>query len=126
MVKEANEGLPVTWRQLCCHGTVSALALLLETWGLGPFRLLFIPSVFFIWSCGFSNVFQQLEEARQLHRCVEKEFRHRNEEMAQAVQKQQELLERLKQESAAKDGLTLELHTAEGEWLLCEQTEASK
>nr|XP_048307392.1 pericentrin isoform X2 [Myodes glareolus] len=57
---------------------------------------------------------KQLEEARQLHRCVEKEFRHRNEEMAQAVQKQQELLERLKQESAAKDGLTLELHTAEG------------
>lgn len=36
--------------------------------------------------------------------------------MAQAVQKQQELLERLRQESAAKDGLTLELHTAEGEW----------
>ncbi|XP_038197704.1 pericentrin isoform X2 [Arvicola amphibius] len=57
---------------------------------------------------------KQLEEARQLHRCVEKEFRHRNEEMAQAVQKQQELLERLRQESAAKDGLTLELHTAEG------------
>lgn len=57
---------------------------------------------------------KQLEEARQLHRCVEKEFRHRNEEMVQAVQKQQELLERLRQESAAKDGLTLELHTAEG------------
>ncbi|XP_013206649.1 pericentrin isoform X3 [Microtus ochrogaster] len=57
---------------------------------------------------------KQLEEVRQLHRCVEKEFRHRNEEMAQAVQKQQELLERLRQESAAKDGLTLELHTAEG------------
>lgn len=65
---------------------------------------------------GFSNVFQQLEDARQLHRCVEKEFRHRDEEMAQAVQKQQELLERLREESAAKDGLALELHTAEGEW----------
>ncbi|XP_052600601.1 pericentrin isoform X8 [Peromyscus californicus insignis] len=57
---------------------------------------------------------KQLEEARQLHCCVEKEFRHRNEEIAQAVQKQQELLERLRQESAAKDGLALELHTAEG------------
>ncbi|CAO2608482.1 Pcnt [Lemmus lemmus] len=57
---------------------------------------------------------KQLEEARQLLRCAEKEFRHRNEEMAQAVQKQQELLERLRQESAAKDGLTLKLHTAEG------------
>ncbi|XP_059099803.1 pericentrin isoform X3 [Peromyscus eremicus] len=57
---------------------------------------------------------KQLEEARQLHCCVEKEFHHRNEEIAQAVQKQQELLERLRQESAAKDGLALELHTAEG------------
>ncbi|XP_029398121.1 pericentrin isoform X3 [Mus pahari] len=57
---------------------------------------------------------KQLEEAHQLHRCVEREFRHRNEEMAQAVQKQQELLERLREESAAKDGLALELHTAKG------------
>uniref|UniRef100_A0ABK0KZD6 Pericentrin n=1 Tax=Rattus norvegicus TaxID=10116 RepID=A0ABK0KZD6_RAT len=57
---------------------------------------------------------KQLEDARQLHRCVEKEFRHRDEEMAQAVQKQQELLERLREESAAKDRLALELHTAEG------------
>ncbi|KAL1771697.1 pericentrin isoform X5 [Sigmodon hispidus] len=57
---------------------------------------------------------KQLEEARQLHCCVEKEFRHRNEEMAQAVQRQQELLEQLRQESAAKDGLALELHTAQG------------
>ncbi|XP_035306355.1 pericentrin isoform X22 [Cricetulus griseus] len=57
---------------------------------------------------------KQLEEAHQLHCCVEKELRHRNEEMAQAVQKQQELLEHLRQESAAKDGLTLELHMAEG------------
>lgn len=58
---------------------------------------------------------QQLEEARQLHCCVEREFRHRKEEMAQAVQKQQELLERLQEESAAKDGLALELHKAKGE-----------
>lgn len=57
---------------------------------------------------------KQLEDARQLHHCVEKEFRHRDEEMAQAVQKQQELLERLREESAAKDRLALELHTAEG------------
>ncbi|XP_011241686.1 pericentrin isoform X7 [Mus musculus] len=57
---------------------------------------------------------KQLEEARQLHRCVEREFRHRNEEMAQAMQKQQELLERLREESAAKDRLALELHTAKG------------
>lgn len=35
--------------------------------------------------------------------------------MAQAVQKQQELLERLREESAAKDGLALELHKAKGE-----------
>ncbi|XP_029338325.1 pericentrin isoform X10 [Mus caroli] len=57
---------------------------------------------------------KQLEEARQLHHCVEREFRHRKEEMAQAVQKQQELLECLREESAAKDGLALELHTAKG------------
>ncbi|XP_076772744.1 pericentrin isoform X3 [Arvicanthis niloticus] len=57
---------------------------------------------------------KQLEETRRLHHCVEKEFRHRNEEMAQAVQKQQELLEHLREESAAKDGLALQLHTAEG------------
>ncbi|XP_051009220.1 LOW QUALITY PROTEIN: pericentrin [Acomys russatus] len=57
---------------------------------------------------------KQLEEARRLHCCIEKEFRHQNEGMAQAMQKQQELLERLKEESAAKDGLVLELHTAEG------------
>lgn len=35
--------------------------------------------------------------------------------MAQAVQKQQELLEHLREESAAKDRLALQLHTAEGE-----------
>lgn len=35
--------------------------------------------------------------------------------MTQAVQKQQELLEHLREETAAKDGLALQLHTAEGE-----------
>uniref|UniRef100_A0A8C6W3J3 Pericentrin (kendrin) n=1 Tax=Nannospalax galili TaxID=1026970 RepID=A0A8C6W3J3_NANGA len=57
---------------------------------------------------------KQLEEARQLHCRVEKEFRHKNEEMAQTLQKQQELLEHLMEENTAKAELALELHTAEG------------
>uniref|UniRef100_A0A8C5NXE5 Pericentrin (kendrin) n=1 Tax=Jaculus jaculus TaxID=51337 RepID=A0A8C5NXE5_JACJA len=57
---------------------------------------------------------KQLEEARQLHCQVEKEFHQKDEEMTQAVQKQQELLDLLREESAAKAELALELHTAEG------------
>ncbi|XP_013361238.1 PREDICTED: pericentrin isoform X2 [Chinchilla lanigera] len=57
---------------------------------------------------------RQLEEARQLHSRFEKEFSHKNEEMAQVVQKHQELLECLRAEDTAKATLTLELHTAEG------------
>nr|XP_045004664.1 pericentrin isoform X2 [Jaculus jaculus] len=57
---------------------------------------------------------KQLEEARQLHCQVEKEFHQKDEEMTQAVQKQQELLDLLREESASKAELALELHTAEG------------
>ncbi|KAM4887471.1 pericentrin isoform 2-T2 [Thomomys bottae] len=56
---------------------------------------------------------RQLEEARQIHSHFEKEFLHKNEETTQLVQKQQEMLERLQEESAAKAELVLELHTAE-------------
>ncbi|XP_048202016.1 pericentrin isoform X2 [Perognathus longimembris pacificus] len=56
---------------------------------------------------------RQLEEARQIHSHFEKEFLHKNEETAQLVQKQQEMLERLQEESATKAELVLELHTAE-------------
>ncbi|XP_055975520.1 pericentrin [Sorex fumeus] len=57
---------------------------------------------------------KQLEEARQLHSRFEKEFSCKNEEMAQVVQKHQELLQRLDEESATKSRLVLELHKAEG------------
>ncbi|XP_023571653.1 pericentrin isoform X2 [Octodon degus] len=57
---------------------------------------------------------RQLEEARQLHSHFEKEFSYKNEEMAQVVQKHQELLECLQTEGTAKAALALELHTAEG------------
>ncbi|KAM5281215.1 LOW QUALITY PROTEIN: pericentrin [Ctenodactylus gundi] len=60
------------------------------------------------------NSSRQLEEARQLHSCFEKEFSHKNEELAQAVQKHQELLECLREEGTAKAALLLQLHTAEG------------
>ncbi|XP_042551225.1 pericentrin isoform X2 [Dipodomys spectabilis] len=56
---------------------------------------------------------RQLEEARQIHSHFEKEFLHKTEETAQLVQKQQEMLERLQEESAAKAELVLELHTAQ-------------
>ncbi|XP_008592355.1 PREDICTED: pericentrin-like, partial [Galeopterus variegatus] len=57
---------------------------------------------------------RQLEEARQLHSHFEKEFICKNKETAQVVKKHEELLECLKEESAVKAKLALELHKAEG------------
>ncbi|XP_072826988.1 pericentrin [Vicugna pacos] len=57
---------------------------------------------------------RQLEEARQIHSHLEKEFSCKSEETAQVVRKHQELLECLDAESTAKTRLTLELHKAEG------------
>uniref|UniRef100_A0A7N4PLU9 Pericentrin/AKAP-450 centrosomal targeting domain-containing protein n=1 Tax=Sarcophilus harrisii TaxID=9305 RepID=A0A7N4PLU9_SARHA len=57
---------------------------------------------------------KQLEETRELHARFEKEFNRKNEETAGAVRQQQELMDRLNQESAAKNQLALELHKAEG------------
>ncbi|XP_007452564.1 PREDICTED: pericentrin [Lipotes vexillifer] len=57
---------------------------------------------------------RQLEEARQIHSRLEKEFSCKSEETAQVVRKHQELLEHLDAESAAKARLELALHTAEG------------
>ncbi|XP_037685884.1 LOW QUALITY PROTEIN: pericentrin [Choloepus didactylus] len=57
---------------------------------------------------------KQLEEARQIHCHFEKEFNCKNEETAQVIKKQKELLECLNEESAAKTKLMLELHKAEG------------
>ncbi|XP_066115230.1 pericentrin isoform X3 [Saccopteryx bilineata] len=57
---------------------------------------------------------RQLEEARQIHACFEKEFSCKKEETAQVVKKHQELLKHLEEENAAKTRLTLELHKAEG------------
>ncbi|XP_051854311.1 pericentrin-like isoform X3 [Antechinus flavipes] len=57
---------------------------------------------------------KQLEETRELHARFEKEFNRKNEETALAVRQQQELMDRLNQESAAKNQLALELHKAEG------------
>ncbi|XP_047421105.1 pericentrin isoform X4 [Sciurus carolinensis] len=57
---------------------------------------------------------RQLEEARQIHSRFEKEFNHKNEETAQALQKHHELLQCLREQRAAKAELALELHRAEG------------
>ncbi|XP_008062764.1 pericentrin [Carlito syrichta] len=57
---------------------------------------------------------KQLEEARQIHSRFEKEFSDKNEETAQVVRKHKELLECLKEESAAKAELTLQLHKTQG------------
>ncbi|XP_012508168.1 PREDICTED: pericentrin [Propithecus coquereli] len=57
---------------------------------------------------------RQLEEAQQIHSRFEKEFSCKNEETAQVVRKHKELLACLEEQSAAKAGLELELHTAEG------------
>ncbi|XP_022452521.2 pericentrin isoform X2 [Delphinapterus leucas] len=57
---------------------------------------------------------RQLEEARQIHSRLEKEFSCKSEETAQVVRKHQELLEHLDAESAAKARLELALHKAEG------------
>ncbi|XP_058152366.1 pericentrin isoform X3 [Dasypus novemcinctus] len=57
---------------------------------------------------------RQLEEAREIHSRFEKEFNYKNEETAQVIKKQKELLESLEEESAAKAKLVLELHKAEG------------
>ncbi|XP_041590756.1 pericentrin isoform X8 [Vulpes lagopus] len=57
---------------------------------------------------------RQLEEARQIHSRFEKEFSCKNEETAQVVRKQQQLLERLEEENAARTRLLLELHQAQG------------
>ncbi|XP_075398289.1 pericentrin isoform X3 [Tenrec ecaudatus] len=57
---------------------------------------------------------RQLEEARQIHSHFEKEFNDKNEETAQVVRKQKELLDCLSEESAAAAALTRELHQAHG------------
>lgn len=63
----------------------------------------------------FSNAPWQLEEARQIHARLEKEFSCKDEEVAQVVREHRALLERLEEESVARTRLTLELHKAEGE-----------
>ncbi|XP_039735724.1 pericentrin isoform X5 [Pteropus medius] len=57
---------------------------------------------------------RQLEEARQIHARLEKEFSCKDEEVAQVVREHRALLERLEEESVARTRLTLELHKAEG------------
>uniref|UniRef100_A0A8C8YPS4 Pericentrin n=1 Tax=Prolemur simus TaxID=1328070 RepID=A0A8C8YPS4_PROSS len=57
---------------------------------------------------------RQLEEARQIHSRFEKEFSCKNEETVQVIRKHKELLAHLEEQSAAKAGLELQLHTAEG------------
>ncbi|XP_069330976.1 pericentrin [Eulemur rufifrons] len=68
---------------------------------------------------------RQLEEARQIHSRFEKEFSCKNEETAQVVRKHKELLARLEEQSVAKAGLELQLHTAQGilEGLKVEKTD---
>lgn len=48
-------------------------------------------------------------------------FRH-NQEINQLLQKQEELQERLAEEARAREQLALELHRAEGEFVLVKKT----
>ncbi|XP_053420638.1 pericentrin isoform X2 [Nycticebus coucang] len=57
---------------------------------------------------------RQLEEARQIHSCFEKEFRCKSEEAAQVLRKHGELLQHLEEAGVAKAGLQLQLHQAQG------------
>uniref|UniRef100_H0WJC9 Pericentrin n=1 Tax=Otolemur garnettii TaxID=30611 RepID=H0WJC9_OTOGA len=57
---------------------------------------------------------RQLEEARQIHSCFEKEFRCKSEEAAQVLRKHGELLQLLEEAGVAKAGLQLQLHQAQG------------
>ncbi|XP_064135675.1 pericentrin isoform X2 [Loxodonta africana] len=57
---------------------------------------------------------RQLEEAHQIHARFEKEFNYKNEETAQVIRQQKELLDCLSEESSATAALTRELHQAHG------------
>ncbi|KAM6132001.1 LOW QUALITY PROTEIN: pericentrin [Phoenicopterus ruber ruber] len=57
---------------------------------------------------------KQLEKMHENHTQFEEEFSRRNRETAQVVSQHQELMERLSEESEAKNQLALELHKAEG------------
>lgn len=62
-----------------------------------------------------SNVPRQLEEARQIHARLEKEFGCKDEEVAQVVREHRALRARLEEEGEARTRLALQLHKAEGE-----------
>ncbi|XP_075790253.1 pericentrin isoform X5 [Pelodiscus sinensis] len=57
---------------------------------------------------------KQLEKTHEIHAHFEEEFSRRNQETAQVVSQQHELMECLNEESEAKNHLALELHKAEG------------
>ncbi|XP_075036545.1 pericentrin [Mixophyes fleayi] len=56
----------------------------------------------------------QLEQTREMQKCFENEFKGRNQEMAQVVVQNQELLKQLAQETEEKNRLQMELHKSQG------------
>ncbi|CAI9556638.1 unnamed protein product, partial [Staurois parvus] len=61
-----------------------------------------------------SNSAVQLEQTREIQKSFEEEFKSRNQEMAQVVVKNQDLVKLLAQETETKSQLQVELHKAQG------------
>ncbi|XP_071977619.1 pericentrin isoform X2 [Engystomops pustulosus] len=56
----------------------------------------------------------QLEQTREMQKCLEGEFKSRNQDMAQVVVQNQELLKQLEKETEEKKLLQVELHKSQG------------
>ncbi|XP_073502858.1 pericentrin isoform X2 [Phyllobates terribilis] len=56
----------------------------------------------------------QLEQTREMQKCFEDEFKSRNQDMAQVVIQNQDLLKELAKETEEKNQLQLELHKSQG------------
>ncbi|KAM8934137.1 pericentrin [Pelodytes ibericus] len=61
-----------------------------------------------------TNSSVQTEQTREMQKHLQEEFSSRNQEMAQAVNQNQDLLKRLLQETENKNQLQVELHKAQG------------
>ncbi|KAM3916606.1 pericentrin [Leptodactylus fuscus] len=56
----------------------------------------------------------QLEQTREMQKCLEEEFKGRNQDMAQVVVQNQDLLKQLEKEAEEKQQLQVELHKSQG------------
>ncbi|XP_069839189.1 pericentrin isoform X2 [Dendropsophus ebraccatus] len=56
----------------------------------------------------------QIEQTREMQKCFEEEFKSRNQDMAQVVIQNQDLLQQLAKETEEKNHLQVELHKSQG------------